>query len=91
MWCISLFTNLNLAIVVFISFGLQVWSHHNAFLGRFLKTSSMPISECLVLLALGAIPLLVLEMVKIIRSRQRRILLPQKTDVSVGRTRCGIK
>jgi Ca2+-transporting ATPase len=38
-WRISLFTNINLAIVVAISFGLQVWSHHNAFLGRFLKTS----------------------------------------------------
>ena len=29
-WRISLFTNLNLVIVVAISFGLQVWSQHNA-------------------------------------------------------------
>lgn len=64
-------TNLNLAIVVSISFGLQVWSHHNEFLGRFLKMSSMPISECLMLLALGAIPLLVLEMVKVVRNARR--------------------
>jgi Ca2+-transporting ATPase len=67
-WRISLLTNIHLAIVVSISFGLQVWSHHNEFLGRFLKTSSMPISECLVLLALGAIPLLVLEIVKVVRN-----------------------
>jgi magnesium-transporting ATPase (P-type) len=38
-WRISLFTNINLVIVVAITFGLQVWSQHNATLGRFLKTS----------------------------------------------------
>ena len=73
-WRISLFTNINLAIVVAISFGLQVWSHHNAMLGRFLKTSFMPLADCFLLLALGAIPLLVLELVKVVRNarKQRR-------------------
>ena len=73
-----LFTNINLVIVVAVSFGLQVWSQHNATLGRFLKTSSMPFADCLWLLALGSIPLLVLEMVKLVgtedtarRSRRR--------------------
>jgi len=68
-WRISLFTNVNLAIVVSVSFGLQVWSHHNAILGRFLKTSFVPLADCFPLLALGAIPLLVLELVKVARSR----------------------
>ncbi len=67
-WRISLLTNLNLASVVSVSFGLQVWSHHNAALGRFLKTSSMPLSECLALLALGAVPLGVLEILKLFRN-----------------------
>ena len=66
-WRISLFTNINLAIVVSVSFGLQVWSHHNAILGRFLKTSFMPLADCVLLLAVGAIPLLSLEMVKVVR------------------------
>ncbi|MBI5383330.1 MAG: cation-translocating P-type ATPase [Verrucomicrobia bacterium] len=66
-WRISLFTNRNLLIVVAISFGLQVWSQHNAVLGRFLKTSSMPLADCLLLLALGTVPLLVLELVKVVR------------------------
>ncbi|NOT57688.1 MAG: cation-translocating P-type ATPase, partial [Deltaproteobacteria bacterium] len=66
-WRISLLTNLNLVIVVAISFGLQVWSQHNATLGHFLKTSYMPLTDCLWLLALGAIPLLVLEVVKVVR------------------------
>ncbi len=69
-WRISLFTNRNLLIVVAISFGLQVWSQHNAMLGRFLKTSTMPFADCLLLLALGAIPLLVLEFVKVVRNKR---------------------
>ncbi len=67
-WRISLLTNINLAIVVCASFGLQVWSQHNATLGRFLKTSFMPLGDCLLLLAVGAIPLVILEMVKVVRN-----------------------
>lgn len=74
-WRISLFTNINLAIVVSVSFGLQVWSHHNAILGRFLKTSFMPLADCFLLLALGAIPLLILEMLKVARQ-----VLKEKKD-----------
>jgi Ca2+-transporting ATPase len=66
-WRISLFTNINLVVVVALSFGLQVWSQHNATLGRLLRTSYMPFTECLLLLAVGAIPLLLLEMVKVVR------------------------
>jgi P-type Ca2+ transporter type 2C len=75
-WRISLFTNINLAIVVAVSFGLQVWSHHNAVLGRFLKTSSMSLADCFLLLAVGAIPLTVLELVKVVRNARR----PAKQD-----------
>jgi Ca2+-transporting ATPase len=66
-WRISLFTNINLVIVVAITFCFQVWSQHNAALGRFLKTSFMPLADCLLLLAVGSIPLLVLELVKVVR------------------------
>ena len=65
-WRIPLFTNVNLVAVVAISIGLQVWSQNNATLGSLLKTSSMPFTDCLVLLALGAIPLFILEMVKVV-------------------------
>ncbi len=71
-WRISLFTNVNLVIVVVISFGLQVWSQHNATLGGFLKTSSMSFADCFLLMAVGAIPLLVLEMVKLVRHATRK-------------------
>ena len=68
-WRISLLTNLNLVVVVVVSFGLQVWSQHNATLGRILKTSYMSFSDCLLLLAAGTIPLLLLELVKSARGR----------------------
>lgn len=71
-WRIPLFTNINLVVVVIISLGLQVWSQHYATLGRFVKTSSVPFGDGLVLLALGAIPLLVLEWVKMVRHRVRK-------------------
>jgi Ca2+-transporting ATPase len=70
-WRIPLLTNVNLVIVVAISFGLQVWSQHNATLGRFLRTSYMPFTDCLLLLAVGAIPLLALEMVKVAQHARR--------------------
>jgi Ca2+-transporting ATPase len=71
-WRISLFTNANLLFVVAISVGFQVWSQHNATLGRFLKTSFMPLADSLLLLAAGAIPLLTLEMMKIVRHARRQ-------------------
>ncbi len=67
-WRISLFTNSNLVVVVVFSFGLQLWSQHNAIFGGFLKTASLPFTESFLLLALGAIPLVLLEMVKVVRN-----------------------
>lgn len=68
-WRISLLTNLNLVAVVAVAIGLQVWSQHSSTLGGILKTTDMPFTDCLLLLALGAIPLLVLEVVKSMRRR----------------------
>jgi len=66
-WRISLFTNRNLVIVIAISAALQLWSLHGGMLGRFLKTTPFPVFDGLLLFALGAIPLLVLEGVKVMR------------------------
>ena len=80
-WRISLFTNVNLVIVVSVSFALQVWSQHNAIFGRFLKTQFIPLTDCFLLLALGALPLLVLEIVKLLRHH------PLSTVLATGETR----
>ena len=71
-WRISLFTNVKLVLVVAASLGLQVWSQHNATLGRLLKISAMPLADCILLLAVGAIPLVVLELVKMARQARQR-------------------
>ena len=70
-WRISVLSNINLAIVVAVGFGLQVWSHHNATLGSILKTSFISLADCFLLLAAGAAPLLILEAVKLVRSARR--------------------
>ena len=71
LWRLNHLSNLNLIAVVAISFCIQVWSHHNAMLAGFLKTSLMPFSDCLMLLAVGTIPLVVLEGVKVLRNARR--------------------
>jgi P-type Ca2+ transporter type 2C len=83
-WRISLFTNRNLVIVVAISFGIQLWSQHNATLGRFLKTAYMPFADCFLLLVLGSIPLIVLEMAKVVQRirRQNKARIPVSSATS---------
>ena len=69
-WKIPLLSNVSLAVVVALSFGLQVFSHHNATLARFLKTSLIPLNDCFMLLAISVLPLAVLEILKMIRVRR---------------------
>ena len=71
-WRISLLSNVSLAIVVCIVFSLQVWSHHNVTLSSILKTSFISLADCFLLLAVGAVPLLILETVKVVRSARRK-------------------
>jgi Ca2+-transporting ATPase len=66
-WRISLWTNRPLLIVIAATFALQVLSQYHVGLGNFLKTAWMPPLDCVLLFAFGAIPLLVLEGVKVLR------------------------
>jgi P-type Ca2+ transporter type 2C len=80
LWGISLFTNVRLLAVVGISIFLQVLSQHNASFGAFLKTPFMTLRDCSLLLALGAIPLVVLELAKVVASARRaRVLTTAKS------------
>ena len=69
LWRMAFLSNVHLAVVVALSFGLQVLIQHNATLARFLKTSLMNVPDSLLLLVLSAIPLAVLEIVKFVRQR----------------------
>ena len=77
-WRMAHLTNLNLLIVVALTGGFQVWMHHSAVLQRFLKVAPVSFSTGLVLLGLGVIPLLVLELVKVLSNhlRQKPAALP---------------
>jgi Ca2+-transporting ATPase len=70
-WKVGFFSNRKLALVVLASMGISLWAPHNALLGSFLKVEPMPLHHCLLLLAVGAIPLLVLEAWKTVRRRTK--------------------
>jgi Ca2+-transporting ATPase len=71
-WRMNLLSNINLLAVVAISFGVQVWSHHNELLAKFLKTSLLGLNDCVMLLAVSAVPLLALEATKVVRNKSPR-------------------
>ncbi len=61
--------NVTLLVVVGASIVLQIFSHHNPFLGGLLKTAPISPGECLALLALSSIPLLAIELLKVVRAQ----------------------
>ena len=66
-WRIPLLTNVSLLVVVVVSFGLQVFTQQNETVGRLLKTAPVPFTVGLLYLAIGAVPLIVLEILKLLR------------------------
>jgi Ca2+-transporting ATPase len=67
-WRIPLHTNLNLVIVIAVSFGLQILSLNNAVFGRFLNTQPIPLTHCLLLILIATVPLIILEAAKMTRT-----------------------
>lgn len=70
-WRMAHLTNINLLIVVGLTAAFQVWTHHSEVLQRFLKVTPISFGTGLALLGLGLIPLVVLELVKLLRARVR--------------------
>jgi Ca2+-transporting ATPase len=70
---VGLFSNLRLFAIVAASFALQVWIHHSVPLGRLFRTKPISLGHCAVLIALGCVPLLVLEARKWARRRRRAL------------------
>lgn len=69
-WRMPLLINCKWLLMVAASLGLQFWRHHSTTLGGFLRTTPVPLTDGLLLLALGTIPRFVLEAVKLIRKQQ---------------------
>ncbi len=72
---IGIFSNLRLVAIVSASFGLQLAIHHNPNLARLFGTSPLSLAQCLAQIALGCVPLAVLELRKVV-SRRRKATAP---------------
>jgi len=77
-WRLDWRTNILLAVVVAVSFALQIWSHHNATLASIMKTTTLDWEECLAGVLIGCLPVAVLEIVKV--GRARRVFSGIPTD-----------
>lgn len=60
--------NLLLAVVVSVSFMIQIWSHHNETVASLMRTTTLDWRECLAVAGVACIPVLVLEIAKAIRA-----------------------
>jgi Ca2+-transporting ATPase len=70
---VGIFSNLRLLAIVTVSFGLQIVIHHEPSLARLFGTSPLSLSQCAAQIALGCVPLAVLELRKALAvSRTRR-------------------
>ena len=70
-WRIPLLTNVNLALVIALSFGLQLLTHWFQPLATFFKTTTLPWTDCLLLITVSLLPLAVLELAKVLARKER--------------------
>jgi Ca2+-transporting ATPase len=77
-WQVGLFSNLRLFVIVVASFALQLAIHHFPALHMLFGTAPLSLRQCVAWLALGAIPLTVLELQKSRRGPARVSSLGRK-------------
>ena len=68
-WEISMFSNIRLFLVVAVSFALQLAIHHVPMFQTLFKIEPITLSQCVGWIAVGFIPLIVLELRKVVRYR----------------------
>jgi len=69
LWRVGLRGNVSLLMVVAITFAIQISSHQFEWLARLFQTLPLTMTECLVLIGCGAVPLVVIEVIKAVRFR----------------------
>jgi Ca2+-transporting ATPase len=69
-WQIGLFSNLRLFLIVAVSFALQLAIHHVPMLQKLFQIEPVSLDQCVVWIGVGSIPLIVLELRKVIRRPQ---------------------
>jgi len=73
LWQIGLFSNLRLFLVVAVSFALQLAIHHVPMLQTLFQIEPVSLHQCVTWIGVGFIPLIILELRKVIRRRSNRI------------------
>ncbi|RFC36504.1 MAG: Ca2+-transporting ATPase [Candidatus Nitrotoga sp. LAW] len=68
-WQMGLFSNMRLFLVVAVSFALQLAIHHVAMFQMLFKMEPITLNQCVAWIGVGFIPLIVLELRKVIRLR----------------------
>jgi P-type Ca2+ transporter type 2C len=72
-WQVGLLSNLQLVVIVLASFALQLAIHHLPALQALFDTAPISLVQCIAWLVLGSVPLLALELRKVLRrSREAR-------------------
>jgi Ca2+-transporting ATPase len=69
---VGVFSNIRLFLIVAASFGLQLAVHHVPMLEDLFGAEPISLAQCLVWIAVGAIPLLLLELRKVVARSARR-------------------
>jgi HlyD family secretion protein len=90
-WRLDLFSNLNLLVVASASIVLQLWSHRNTVFSDFLETTLLSYWNGFILLAVSALPLTVLEIIKLASpavAKKGRATAPRRA--LVGWTTAGV-
>jgi P-type Ca2+ transporter type 2C len=76
LWQLGVLSNLRLAVVVAVSYALQIAIHHVPLLAAVFGISPVSLGQCLAWTALGAVPLVVLEL--------RKLWLPASAPAASG-------
>lgn len=71
-WQIGLFSNLRLFLIVAVSFALQLAIHHVPMLQKLFQIEPVTLNQCVVWIGVGSIPLIILELRKVIRRPQTK-------------------
>lgn len=66
-WQIGLFSNMRLFLIVAVSFALQLAIHHVPMLQKLFQIEPVTLNQCMVWIGVASIPLIVLELRKVIR------------------------
>ncbi|HAT8564397.1 TPA: HAD-IC family P-type ATPase [Legionella pneumophila] len=73
-WQLGFFSNIRLFFVVSISFSLQLLIHHVPMLQKIFGIEAVSLKQCLLWVLLGTIPLLVLEVQKLLRKTSHEVV-----------------